>query len=272
MDPNKVEKILENKSECKFGDNKRVCSPKNIITKMAEMIEVKSNDDHAIVETIKKKLNCDSESCVLKSKEFLEFANMASADHILNEFFKPEGPDAPTGLLSNFNIDDVLSQLEQTFDGFLHIPFQMRDFQEISTELAKVDLVHEFKKGVKKFGVVLNTDYSRGKGIHWYCIFGENFGNKINIEYFNSSGREPLPETQAWLQKTKHYLTREMKIPVEIIYNTGIQFQNDQHSCGVYCLMYIWFRLQGFTSKWFKPENFNDDMMLKARKVLFRKN
>ena len=146
----------------------------------------------------------------------------------------------------------------------------MRDFEKIGSELSRIDLAREFKNGKTSFGVVLNTDWAEGNGIHWYCIFGEKRKNKIQIEYFNSSGKEPLTETQAWLQKTKHYLMRELKIPVEIVYSTGIQFQNDEHSCGVYCLMYLWLRLEGVSNNWFKAENFNDTFMHRARKALFR--
>jgi hypothetical protein len=176
------------------------------------------------------------------------------------------------GLLSNFNIDDVLDQLEKKFASrkFLHIPFQMRDFEKIGTQLATVDLADQFKKGKKTFGVVLNTDFSSGNGIHWFCLFGEHYGNKVVLEYFNSSGKPPLPEVQAWLQKTKHYLTKTLKVPVDIHYSTGIYYQHDDHSCGVYCLCYIWCRLEGIPPAWFKSENFNDTLMHKARKNLFR--
>ena len=218
---------------------------------------------------MKERMNCKSESCILKSKEFREFAKVSGIDELLNEFFKPSGPSQDFGLLSNVNIDGVLDQLEKQFKGFLHIPYQMRDFDTIGTELARVDLAAQFKNGKTSFGVVLNTDWSSGRGIHWYCIFGHIVNKNVIIEYFNSSGLEPLPETQAWIQKTKHYLTMN-GLPTEVKYSTGIQFQNDDHSCGVYCLMYIWLRLEGVPHSWFTADNFDDSFMHKARKILFR--
>ncbi len=270
-----VEEIFNKPSECKFTKNQNaVCSPTHIVNKMAEFVKnngAKINDNPAkIVGTIKDMMNCNSESCVLKKPEFIKFAKIANIDEILNDFFKPHGPATHFGLLSNFNIDDVLDQLEEKFPGFLHIPFQMRDFEKVGTELATIDLAEKFRNGTKNFAVVLNTDWSSGPGIHWYCIFGEKKNDKIILEYFNSSGKEPLAETQAWLQKTKHYLQKELKIPVEVKYSTGIMFQNDEHSCGVYCLMYIWLRLEGVSNNWFKADNFNDSFMHKARRVLFR--
>jgi hypothetical protein len=271
-----VEEIFNKPSECAFTKEQgAVCSPKHVVDKMANFLKEKKDIDAPsnpvkIVATMKDRLNCNSESCLLKKPEFIEFAKLNNIKNLLDEFFKPSGPATHFGLLSNFNIDDVLDQFEEKFPGFLHIPFQMRDFEKVGSELATIDLAKKFKEGAKAFGVVLNTDYSTGGGIHWYCIYGKKKAGKIVLEYFNSSGREPLVETQAWLQKTKHYLARELKIPVEIHYSTGVRFQSDEHSCGVYCLMYLWLRLEGVASSWFKSDNFNDEIMHKARRVLFR--
>ncbi len=272
-----VTTVFNKPSECSFDkDQNAVCSPKHVVHKMADFLKEKKNTTVAptnplkVINTMKEQLNCNSESCLLKKPEFIEFAKLSNIKNLLDEFFKPQGPATHFGLLSNFNIDDVLDQFEERFPGFLHIPFQMRDFEKVGSELATIDLAQKFRESKTSFGVVLNTDYSTGGGIHWYCIFGEKKNGKIILEYFNSSGREPLAETQAWLQKTKHYLAKELKIPVDIYYSTGIRFQSDEHSCGVYCLMYIWLRLEGVPSNWFKSETFNDQFMHKARKALFR--
>jgi hypothetical protein len=270
-DANKlVSKIFGAPSECAFTKKQDVvCSPKHVVKEMAKFLDVKHDDSVKIVNTMKERMNCKSESCILKSKEFREFAKVSGIDELLNEFFKPSGPSQNFGLLSNVNIDGVLDQLEKQFKGFLHIPFQMRDFATVGSELARVDLAAQFKDGKTSFGVVLNTDWSSGRGIHWYCIFGYIVNKNVIIEYFNSSGLEPLPETQAWIQKTKHHLTMN-GFPTEVKYSTGIQFQNDDHSCGVYCLMYIWLRLEGVPHSWFTADNFDDSFMHKARKILFR--
>jgi len=272
-----VDSVFNDVKECAFKiDKEPVCSPKHIIKSMkffAEKKGVKVSDNPVhIVKSMKDLLNCNSESCILKRKDFVEFSKHSSLEHILNEFFKPEGPSQDFGLLSNFNIDDVLDQFEEKFESrrFLHIPFQMRDFEKVGTQLATIDLAEEFKNGKKTFGVVLNTDWSSGGGIHWFCLFGEDTGDKIQLEYFNSSGRPPLPEVQAWLQKTKHHLAKTLKRKVDIHYSTGISFQNDDHSCGVYCLCYIWLRLEKVPATWFKKDRFNDKHMHKARKNLFR--
>ena len=273
-----ISKIFKEETECKIGDGKApICSPKKTLVVMKKFAEKKGKRVKTaknIVETVKDLLNCNSESCILKRKDFVEFAakNNHDLEQILNNFFKPNGPSHSFNFLSNFNIDDVLDQFEKRFKSrkFLHIPFQMRDFEKIGSHLATVDLAKEFSNGYQTFGVVLNTDYSSGKGIHWFCIFGELYPDKIEIEYFNSSGKSPLEEVQAWMNKTMHYLEKEMNMPVNLVYTTGMQFQHDRHSCGVYCLSYIWLRLEGVPHTWFNKRNFNDDIMHQMRKKLFR--
>jgi hypothetical protein len=274
-----VSNVFGEPTECAFTNTERapVCSPNNIVHKMKEFIQANGkqapNEPVKIVSTMKDMLNCKSESCLLRRKDFVEFAKGVNLEQVLEQFFKPEGPALNFGLLSNFNIDDVLDQFAQRFAdrGFLHIPFQMRDFEKVGSQLATVDLAYEFgQNGKRCFGVVLNTDWSTGRGVHWFCLFGENHPDKVVLEYFNSSGKEPLPEVQAWLQKTKHYLHKTMNKPVEIYYSTGIRFQDDDHSCGVYCLCYIWLRLEKVPPQWFRADNFNDKHMHHARKNLFR--
>ena len=274
VDPKVIIDNIKDSNECAFHkDENTICSPKHIVKAMADYLGTNSKKDADIVEKMKDKMDCKSESCILKSPEFINFMKVNNFDHILKEFFKPEGPDQANGWLSNHNIDDVLEQLHKKFPDFLHIPYQMRDFEKIGTQLATIDMAQVFKDGKKSFGVVLNTDYMRGAGIHWYCLFGEKIGDEITIEYFNSSGLAPLPETQAWLHKTEHYLKSQLpNIKVKIIYSTGIRFQDDNHSCGVYCLMYIWLRLEGIKNNWFNSDNFNDAFMHKAREILFRDN
>ena len=50
-------------------------------------------------------LDCNSESCIYKKKEFIEFAKIHNVKEILDNIFKPEGPATNFGLLSNFNIE-----------------------------------------------------------------------------------------------------------------------------------------------------------------------
>lgn len=265
-------------SECASGSGD-VCSPKNVLQIMRQYIASKNDDasnmdDSTVVSTVKGMLGCETESCVLGKSGFTNFSK-SDLSGILRKFFKPKGPNEEFGLLSNFNIDEVLDQFVTRFPSrkFLHIPFQMRDFAKVQSELATIDLVAALVGPDSKynsFGVVLNTDFSSNGGIHWFCIFGEVYADHISIEYFNSSGNQPLPEVQEWLNETKHKLAKASSKDVKVSYTTGIRFQSDRHSCGVYCLCYIWLRLEKVAPDWFSAATFNDKHMHAARKTLFR--
>jgi hypothetical protein len=271
----KIESLIAAPSECAFHlDQKPVCSPRHVVKHISDFVKAKKNiavtSDVEAVEHAKEILNCSSESCILKRPEFVKFANLPDVNRLLDEFFKPHGPATHFGLLSNFNIDHVLAQLSERHKDFLHIPYQMRDFEKAGTELSTMDLAEQLTNGYKRFGVVLNTDWTSGRGIHWYCLFGELHDLGVTLEYFNSSGRDPLVETQVWIQKTRHHIAKKLNVEVDVKYSTGITFQNDEHSCGVYCLMYIWLRLEGIDHHQFKAHNFHDALMHRARRWVFR--
>ena len=183
-----------------------------------------------------------------------------------------DGPDVKHGLLSNIDIDGTLRKIAEKHKDFYHIPFQMRDFKEAHGDLARINIAKDiFNRGYNKFGVVFNTDYSTGPGIHWYCVYGEKNENNITIEYFNSSGENPLDETMSWLCTLCHTLRRDIPgSKINMIYSNGIKFQSDRHSCGVYSIIYIFFRVEGVSNKWlFDTNNLNDKFMHEARELLF---
>jgi hypothetical protein len=247
---------------------------------MKEFAEVKGqkieeDDPVKVVKSVKEIFNCQSESCIFKKPEFQRFMQINDLNQYLDSIFKPVGPDNQTAWLSNHNIDSVLDQLGKKFPDrkFLHIPFQMRDFEKVGTDLANVDLAQKFKEGYKTFGVVINTDYSDGSGIHWFPLFGENYDDRISLEYFNSSGARPLPEIYTWLSKTKHYLEKNTheKKKVDLIIHSGIRYQQNDYACGLYSIAYIWLRLEGVPARWFNKKVFNDDLMKNVWHSVFRK-
>lgn len=228
-------------------------------------------DVKQVIDTMKKVTKCDVESCIYTYDKFIDFLGKDNVKDILNNYFKPYGPALNDDELSNHNIDQVLDQFEEKFKDrkFLHIPMQTRDFEKVGTQLATVDLAEESKK-YDCFGVVLNTDYSYGRGIHWFCLFGDLQSTPISLEYFNSSGKPPLEEVEIWLAKTKHHLEKVLKKPVVIKYSTGIVYQYDKTNCGVWALAYIYARLTRINPEWFRPNNVDDMLMKKIRSELFR--
>ncbi len=299
---NSYEEFLEN-----YGGKKTIYSGKK--TKTSTNTDTKTNkkngdidnqsiwDDDSkskkdkILIAMNDALDCNSEVCILKSKQFRSFLKEKGnidVDEIISNNFKPAGPSKDDGWLSNKHIDTILDHLALKYPHrhYVHIPFQMRDFNDDSrSELKNFSFIDAICGGMKTFGVVFNTDWSYGNGIHWYSIFGELYDKGshptiksdkkiLEIEYFNSSGEKPLPETQDWINEVKNTIQHETSNtgdPIEVIkhYSTGYVFQEDNHSCGVYSLAYQWLRLEEVPARWFHPTNFNDSIMKKIRKVLF---
>lgn len=253
----------EHKTECKL--NSSVCSPEYIIEEVKDKLNVTLDEPDEIIYEAIEKTNCDSESCLIKKV-------IVNNDVILDKYFKPEGPRNDTSLLDNYNIDNVLKQWTEIYPKFYFIKFQMIDFEEMKTELATVNILDIIKNGYKSMGVVLNTDVSSGKGIHWFCLYCEFKSNMNTLEYFNSSGRMPRDEVLAWLNKTNSILN-DNGIKSNIVIASNIQHQIDSETeCGPYSLYYIWSRLNKVSYKEFDNKRIPDKKMIEFRETLFRYN
>jgi hypothetical protein len=273
----KFKKIIENKSECAFDkEQSSICSPSEYI-EVFKTLTGKSTGEEALKE-LKKITECETEKCVIDKKR----ADFQNVNVIIKEYFKPEGPEDRTkGWLSNSHIDDILEQFAKKHKDFYHIPFQMADIDRItyksfdsSVDFYKINLLEKFMETKKsKFGVVFNTDPSNKNGQHWYCLYGYMDGKKVVLEYFNSAGDGPNDDIQlpiiAWLCKQKQYFIKN-KYTCSVSFENNIRIQDNSHACGVYCIMYIYSRLEGVHNLWLaNKENFNDEVMREARKIIF---
>ena len=175
--------------------------------------------------------------------------------------FKPYGPTG-SEWLSNFDIENVLTRYSQFNPKFTHFPFHMIDFYETKEEIAVRDFSKD-KKEKRCMGLVMNTDDSRGMGIHWFALFID-FRENGTVEYFNSSGLPPLEPVNRWMieMSTNYKCKRVIASP--------FRYQNDNHSCGVYSLYYILSRAEGYSYQKFRNRKINDELMGNFRQFLFR--
>jgi hypothetical protein len=257
-----------------------VCSPPSDIMKMRDFLKntgIRNPpvDKNLVIDDVKKVLGISSEAEIYENRSFQNYIGYTRAKKILNTEFKPLGPNTSTELLDNFNIDETLDRwskiaTDEFGKKFYHIPFQMIDFEKTGTELATIDIPKLISHGYDSFGVVLNTDVSTGRGIHWFCLYGDLKADPINIEYFNSSGYPPKPEVQVWLEK-QIIILRKAGIDAEYIYSTGgRQIQYSKTECGVWSLVYILSRLTDHPFHWIAHVGANDEDMISFRARLFR--
>lgn len=286
-------------NSCAFHvENKNaVCSPVHVVEKLKDFINKttptkkfgddaagranilneghnKDGGDENVIEILKKKYKCNSEACVLKQPDISTYVNPGIVEDTLRHNFKPSGPRQTKEWLSNFDIDDVLRQIQKKYANkhFLHIPFQMRDFEKTGGELSRLNWIKKYELGFRTFGTVVNTDYSHGNGIHWFALFGDflDDSDTFTIEYFNSSGELPLDEIMVWMKRLKHECANYFTKPVKDVIVTRLVNQRDDNSCGPYSLYYIISRLDDVPFKYFKNNRIGDRNMQLFRQYIFR--
>lgn len=258
-------------SECMLSD-KKICSNDKAIGIMKKILKEDANNksDEEIVKTLEKQLNCNSESCIYNSREFLKEAGSRLANELKNDVFNPYGPQDSETWLSNVNIDEVMDMWEKKFN-YKHIYFQMIDFSRMNTELAHVNLYNLSKK-YDSMAVVINTDVSSGPGIHWFCLYTDFKASPITIEYYNTSGEPPRPEINNFISK-QLCIFDEHNVKAEEVVVSRYQIQTDNASCGPHSLFYIYSRLNGIPYILFtKYGNITDGMAVNFRKTIFRDN
>jgi hypothetical protein len=267
-------------NECAFNilSSNGICTDLSVISKLKNTVANFNNkletNPQKILEILKKKYNCDSESCVITHDETRRILSEEEIAEQLKNRFKPKGPRNTLDWLSNVDIDDVLKQIQEKYKDkhFYHIDFQMRDFKKSGSELATFNFSKQYKLGYRTFGTVINTDYSTGGGIHWFAIFGDFLENNncYTIEYFNSSGESPLDEILVWMKDSVLEWSSSFDKPIKDIIVSKIQHQKEDNACGVYSLYYIISRLDGHKYTDFRKERIPDKVMDQFRKYLFR--
>lgn len=272
-------------NECGFHIKRKgsFCAPDDIVDKLKETLTgiekldpPNSKNDKKLLDTLKSKYNCDTEICILNQPEIKQIIGAEPVSQIITEHFKPEGPRDNNKWFSNTDIDTVLLQIKKKYKDkkFLHIEFQMIDFEKTKSELAKLDWPAKFNEGYRTFGTVFNTDTSRESGQHWFAVFGsfEDDSPEFTLEYFNSSGELPMNQISMWMKRVKHEWQPRFNKPIKDIIVTRIENQKDNWNCGSYSLYYIISRLNGTPYRYFKNNAIGDDNMQEFRKYLFRKS
>lgn len=263
-----------------------ICSQKEEIELMKNYLKAEYNmtippetSSAEVLKILMNKLNIHDELKLWQNSDFSNYVGERTAIKVVNKIFKPEGPCNSTRLLDNYNIDNSLEQwsqngIEMFKKNFYHVPFQMIDFAKTNSELARLRIDDLIKKGYDCFGVILNTDISSGRGLHWFCIYGDlqHKGTKddpIALEFFNSSGNPPVLEVEIWMRKVVRDL-QAAGITCKIIRSIPQRIQFSNTECGVFSLIYILSRLENKPTNWFYNVKADDKDMIRYRQVLFR--
>lgn len=219
--------------------------------------------------------------------------------------------------LNNTEIDTIMSQLRKRHAGFAHGFIHMSDLKDFKPTnynsfdykvypVIETDFANEFKHGLIKagrlkgttdytpklstyndvpltsYGVVCNTDSSKGSGQHWFVIYistdqrdPDNTSRPwIRIECFNSAGGgSSNAEFNEFWQTQAMSIARATGLRCTYDTISSIQHQRDDTgNCGSYSLFYIYSRLKDCHPSEFDNPNKKilDHSMRKFREVCFR--
>ena len=107
---------------------------------------------------------------------------------------------------------------------------------------------------------IINTDDSRGRGLHWVAVY---FDGRGNAEYFDSFGFPPL------LQTVVGFLRRNT--PGRLLYNDRHLQNFASSACGLYVVYYILRKSRGASLSSvqgaFPSNNNNNDNSVNDRRV-----
>ncbi len=260
------------------------------------------------------KNKCDHDNCILDAIK----APDEVKDKIKREALKISTKKISDDYwLNNTEIDCVMSQYRLKYKGFGHGFIHMCDLESFEPAnvssfdytvypAREIDFGKEFahaltRRGIinkpvpgftsmistynneplQSYGIICNTDSSKGSGQHWFCIYISTDQKDpedtskiwIRIELFNSAGGgcDNQEFNKFWKKKAMEIADATgLKCTFDEI--TNIQHQSDNTgNCGSYSLFYIYSRLNHCL-----PSEFNDPQykitdyaMLKFRSVCF---
>jgi len=233
----------------------------------------------------------ESEKCTKAEDKTLCVLESLGEKIIVTKYFKPVTKSFDKmHWLNNTEIDNVQYQMMLNYPGYYYSNIHMIDLgmfnpsnKDIidykSVSLKDIDFIKELKgEGqltsngpLKKYGLVMNTDVSSGRGIHWFAIFMDFDSTPMTIEYFNSSGYDIRNKT---FKAFMYNLADEISIKIKeckFVKVSDIQHQReDTSNCGVYALYYIWKRLGGTPFETFSKNKVSDECIVTFREYFFR--
>lgn len=287
-------------SLCAFHIRRNYCMPEELFIKLCEKLKIDKVDaaknPKVAIARIMKELDVEFEHEIFEHGIAKQVANLDDDEckHILHANYLPPGQYRPKPL-NNTEVDSVLDLLEIKHPDFFNLHINMINFEEYGGTLAQLrtninDIVagksvkfkmpetydsKEMPAGKKRFAAVLNSDKFGNGGKHWTCIFVDLRGPAITIEFFNSSGNPPYPQVREWAIKFERDICKSAiadKLTRQEMFITAseIQHQKGETECGVYCIYYIYHRLDGMDHRAFKRDPIPDNLVTEFRHKIFR--
>ena len=194
-------------------------------------------------EKMRNKATCEDDVCWIDSL-MLNPSDKSKYKKLLHRPKRPAEWDRnPNTWLSSLDIQNVLNQYEKTHPEFRFIGPSPMDFDTryddkscVCNNLCNLSLQDEYKKGIRKIGVVFNEDKSGENGSHWVAFF-------IDLDdrflfYYDSVGNEMLSGMKRFKKKmlkqgNELFSPNKMKF-----HQNNFSHQKRNTECGMYCIYF----------------------------------
>jgi len=204
------------------------------------------------------------------NSKYLELMSEEHKDNLENKVFRPDGPQGRFDWLSTIDINQVLYQYEEKYPDFKFLGAVPIDFMDLDyLPFKKLSFDELESGGIKRIGIIFNTDKSTGRGKHWISLFADL--TKGQIYYSDSMGTRQPKEVNEFMKQIEKYLTEIKKMTnLDIRYNKT-QHQKGNSECGVYSINFILRLLKGKTFDHLTRKRLTDNQVNKCRIKYFGK-
>ncbi len=242
---------------------------KNNLIKLDSRLDTLYPDDYKkyLLSEFKNRFEGDQKDWI-KSK-YLELMDEEIKDHLENKTFRPDGPQGRFDWLSTLDINQVLYQYEEKYPDFKFLGAVPMDFADLDyLPFKKLNFDDFDKEGIKRIGVIFNTDKSFQSGKHWISLFCDF--DKAQVYFSDSMGTRPPKEVNTFMKSLEDHIKLKKKYDIDIRYNKT-QHQEGNSECGVYSINFILRLLKGKTFDHITTKKLKDHQVNKCRIKYFGK-
>lgn len=232
----------------------------NRINGGTKLIEIKPDKKYLLkqLHNIFKDTCSGNEACITQQEFMNRIVSSEYRDDIINNSFRPIGPEKPEEWLSTVDIDQIMKQYEKVYSDFKFMGAVPSDCDNLNfCSLYSLNFEKFIKNKITKLGIVFNHDSYGEPGSHWVSMFIDIING--NLYYCDSNGDNPKGRIGETIKKFNDYHKNKTGNNINKKINT-IAYQKDNSECGVYSCNFIIRLLSGETFKQIveRPLKFNE--------------
>jgi hypothetical protein len=204
---------------------------------------------------------CSEQTCWLR----LDFVKAIEDEDILDNTFRPKGPNKKYEWLSTTHINDVLGQYQNVHKDFIFlgaVPYDFEDLPVLGISNIKFQELQQNNK--HKIGMVINLDNHNQSGSHWVALYADL--NKNQIYFFDSLGKPPGNRIKKFINRIAKYLYKK-NFGSKLNINDAIKefkAKSKKPTCDIE--LYAKNLLKFFCCNALKVENMKDKKIIKVNK------